>query len=125
MRTHLEAEGLEEYIAIFNRDGWYYDRLNNRTWYEFDGWGWEPKEADDGVAMFLHELEHLNTRWLEPTVVEAIKVLIDAKVCKRQLRQLLRSHEDNVGVRDVIRRFRKHNLLRTLAKGITPRFRTL
>jgi hypothetical protein len=44
---------------VFNRDGWYYDRFDKKSWVEHDGVAWK-KENGDLESSFMHALRMLN-----------------------------------------------------------------
>lgn len=68
----------ERIEPVFNRDGWYYDRLSRSAWYEFGGRAYRCPNSDD----FLFELRSLcaSERPLPAAAMSAIEVLAAYRV---------------------------------------------
>jgi hypothetical protein len=101
----LVQEELPRYVEItpvFNRDGWYYDRIAKIAWYEYNGMAWINDRTDD----FLYELQCLNARWLNKDEVKAIKTLIVYGSCPKSLYEIMYQHELNTQHRNICRNSR-------------------
>ena len=94
----LINDKFEQIEPVFNRDGWYYDRLANHSWYEWKGTAWKAE-----VDQFKYELGQHDARILEPAEVKAIKTLIVYGSCNLELRQLLWDHDNKIMTRDTFR----------------------
>lgn len=88
---------------IFGRDGWYYDRYFDVSWYEFANHAWWPPPKSKTVEQFKYELNQLNTPWLTDEVIKAIKTLQVHRICPRELSDLLGNHLNNVTIRNIYR----------------------
>lgn len=107
----LKEEGLEQIEPTFRRDGWYYDRLQRRCWYEWRGTAWRAERSQ-----FEYELEMLQSRILEREEVKAIRTLISYGSCPLELRRLLWRHEQLVHLREIYREASLHRLRRERSK---------
>jgi hypothetical protein len=76
---------LREVKPIFNRTGWYYNRITETAWYEAHGKAWVCDRKDD----FLYELALQDHRPLTPKQREAIKTLKYAGLADKKLCELL------------------------------------
>lgn len=102
-RTMDEVFGVGAYMQvepIFERDGWYYDRISRRCWYECAGSAWE---SDGAAEQFLFVLHQLNTPSLPKAVLFAIATLRAYRTCPGDLRSLERDHKVNVDFHEVER----------------------
>lgn len=63
---------------IFNRDGWYYNRLTKLEWYEYKGFAFIPENSKSG-EMFKYRMKLLNARVLTTREVAAYKELLRVK----------------------------------------------
>lgn len=85
-------------VPVFNRDGWYYDRIRNFSWYEYANIAC-TKEGEE--KQFLYELEQLNTKVLEPAEIKAINTLRVYGSCPKELVELLYKDEQNRHLREI------------------------
>ncbi len=97
-----------EVPPVFNRDGWYYDRIAKIAWYEYNGMAW----INDNPGQFLYELQCLNSRWLNKDEVKAIKILMIYGSCPKSLIEALVQNEHNFQHRDVYRNARFGTMMR-------------
>jgi len=92
---YYEHEYLESGIAecleyktkidpVFNRDGWYYDRVKKVSWLEMGGEAWQDERTGD----FLYRLELLGHSPLSKVELKAIKTLRNRNICPKSLRKL-------------------------------------
>ena len=98
----IDEQRMEQIEPVFNRDGFYYDRLNNSAWHEWKGTAWKGDVED-----FKYRLGQCNARILEPDEVEAIKALIVYGSCPFELKLLLWEHKHQVANRNMRRDWRK------------------
>jgi len=96
----LVEDKFERLTPVFNRDGWYYDRLAKRSWYEWKGTAWTNKGCAD---QFLYELSQHDARMLEPAEVKAIRTLMVYGSANQELLELLWQHEHKVMLRNIYR----------------------
>ena len=66
---------------IFNRDGWYYDRMTKLSWIEFNG----KAKLDDNPSYFIYTLKHESHKRLSSKERDAIKVLMSYNRCPKEL----------------------------------------
>lgn len=114
----MEDLRLTEVPVIFNHDGWYYDRYNKTSWFEYQGKAWTK---DDLKESFLYELECLNTIELSEEVRYVMKFLKNRGFFKKEISKMLYEDDNRRTIRSiglngykVIKRFeefkRKRNL---------------
>jgi hypothetical protein len=104
----------EQVCPVFYRDGWYYNRLQRRAWYELCGTAWRNKGIEED---FEYTLTRYNTKWLEKDEIASIHTLMLYGSCPNELRQLLHRHNSNAYLRD-LKRQHKLDLIQ-FKKGIT------
>lgn len=98
----LKEQGFRQITPLFYRDGWYYNRITNFCWHEWNRTAWEGD-----AEQFKYELNQHNTRILEPAEVKAIQTLITYGSCNLELRQLLWDHHMKERSRSSYREVRK------------------
>jgi hypothetical protein len=101
----LIDQRFEQITPVFNREGWYYDRLKKFSWYEWSGTAWKAE-----VSQFVWELDQHNAKLLEPAEVKAIKTLIVYGSCNLALKQLLWDHSHKSMHRAICRNGRLEGL---------------
>lgn len=67
----LEDYGFTRHEAVFYRDGWYYDRINNLSWHEWAGYAWTCSDEEQ----FKYELCQYDAPLLENAEIDAIRTL--------------------------------------------------
>jgi hypothetical protein len=70
---------------VFNRTGWYFDRQTGKSWIETNKGCWELPSPRD----FEYDLERYSHKRIPRAVREAIKVLMNYKMCPNELKQWL------------------------------------
>lgn len=83
--------------SVFNRNGWYYDRLLKRSWTEFNGLAWLDKNIDG----FLFEFSIANHKALSSIERNAIQTLINRNNCPKSLRLQLETDNHRLNFRKI------------------------
>jgi hypothetical protein len=78
---------------IFNRNGFYYDRVSKQCWMEIDGIAFEYPAGD-----FIYRLKMLNHRKLSDTEFKSLKLLIRNRVITDK--KIVRMFWDEIHERD-------------------------
>lgn len=73
-----------ECLPRFNRPGWYFDRVNWKSWFE------RPSGASYSypVKQFKEQLEQIEVAEIDRKTIEALKVVIDAKLATKEQRRI-------------------------------------
>lgn len=107
VRNDLHGWKLTQIDPVFNRDGWYYDRLAKQSWYEIAGTAWKvlPEFTHTSLyeTSFLYELETLNIRMLSQAELDAIHTLKAYRNCPESLKEMLYLHNWAKANRDIER----------------------
>lgn len=88
VKLGFPAEVFIEEPAIFNRDGWYYDRLLNISWVEYRGKAYIFKESAH-YNSFAYELKVLDSHLMSIAEEEQVNKLLGS-TCDKELIKLLR-----------------------------------
>jgi hypothetical protein len=83
---------------VFNRNGYYLDRISGKTWLEIDGEAWLYKTRE-GFEYSL-KISEGNNR-IHPDCMKAIKVLISHKIAPKSLREKYRIECDRISIGQV------------------------
>jgi hypothetical protein len=84
MELH-DSDELPEIAPILNRDGYFYETVSKRCWFEFNGKAFDLEKN----TQFLFELELLNHKPLSIEEINALKVLTKHKLISKEQRHLL------------------------------------
>jgi len=84
MELHYSDE-LPEIAPILNRDGYFYETVSKRCWFEFNGRAFDLEKN----TQFLFELELLNHKRLSTEEINAFKVLTKHKLISKEQCRLL------------------------------------
>jgi hypothetical protein len=84
MELH-DSDELPEIAPILNRDGYFYETVSKRCWFEFNGKAFDLEKN----TQFLFELELLNHKPLSTEEINALKVLTKHKLISKKQRHLL------------------------------------
>jgi hypothetical protein len=84
MELH-DSDELPEIVPILNRDGYFYETVSKRCWFEFNGKAFDLEKN----TQFLFELELLNHKPLSTEEINALKVLTKHKLISKEQRHLL------------------------------------
>ena len=96
--AELESEGFKRISPVFNRDGFYYNRIARRCWHEWQGTAWLGEES-----MFLYELKLHNVRMLTHAERQAITTLMKYRSCPPELYDTLYYHNIKIMQRNIFR----------------------
>ena len=78
-------DDLPEIKPILNRDGYFYQTVGKRCWFEYKGKAFDLKKN----TQFLFELELLNHKSLSTDEINALKVLTKHKLISKEQHHLL------------------------------------
>ena len=81
----MAQDELPEIAPIINRDGYFYETVSKRCWFEFNGKAFDLEKN----TQFLFELELLNHKPLSIEEINALKVLTKHKLISKEQRHLL------------------------------------
>jgi hypothetical protein len=101
-----ETKHLKEIEPVFNRQGWFYDRQTKLAWYESYGRAWLCDRNDD----FLYCLKNAMHRPLLKKERQAIKTLMQNKLCPLALKQLYWTDTEVHDLRETYRGARMYTL---------------
>jgi len=86
MELHdIDSDELPEIAPILNRDGYFYETVSKRCWFEFNGRAFDLEKN----TQFLFELELLNHKRLSTEENNALKVLTKHKLISKEQCRLL------------------------------------
>lgn len=88
----------KEITPVFNRNGWYYNRLNKSCWFEVNGYAFKTSIND-----FKFQLDLLNHNYMSDTIYFAYCVLRKENLLSKKQKQELITEE-------FLRQRRKTNL---------------
>jgi hypothetical protein len=80
----LYGDDLKPIEPVYNRNGYYYDTISNKCWFESDGDAFEMNKDQ-----FIFELKIKNHKPLIHKEREAIKILISSKLASKNLKEIL------------------------------------
>lgn len=95
--------GYHKIETVFHSDGWYYDRLERVSWFEFMDTAYTN---DNCTERFIYNLAQLDAKWLSDAEVHAINTLMDYGSCPQELVLSLIRNRQRLRCRDVGRRAR-------------------
>lgn len=78
-------DDLREIKPILNKDGYFYQTVGKRCWFEYKGKAFDLEQN----TQFLFELELLNHKPLSTDEINALKVLTKHKLISKEQRHLL------------------------------------
>jgi hypothetical protein len=81
----IAQDELPEIAPILNRDGYFYETVSKRCWFEFNGRAFDLEKN----TQFLFELELLNHKPLSTEEINAFKVLTKHKLISKDQCRLL------------------------------------
>jgi hypothetical protein len=81
----IASDKLPEIAPILNRDGYFYETVSKRCWFEFNGRAFDLEKN----TQFLFELELLNHKRLSTEEINAFKVLTKHKLISKEQCRLL------------------------------------
>lgn len=86
-------------LPVYNRNGYYYNRLDRVAWFEVDGSAYLCPRPDD----FLYGLSLLNAPYWRQVEREALEVLEAGKLLSREQRATLNTVREREMIRDTYR----------------------
>jgi hypothetical protein len=81
---------MKEIEPVFNRNGRYYDRLNKKAWYEWNGKAFLENRIDD----FIYEFNNLSVRILSKEEFSAFKLLRKSRFLTKNQKDILHINEN-------------------------------
>lgn len=102
-----DLDRLEPVVPVFNRDGYYYNRVLDVCWFEVDG-----KAYTTDVEMFIYTVQLLDAARLNHKQVEALRMIVTQRLATNRQQCLLRDYEHSMDNRRVYRDTRKYIMCR-------------